>query len=220
MDYTNLYEFQTDSGMIVPSDQSVLLGIQTKFQEIFGTDLDLSAETPVGRLVEAFAILTKSTLGVTAQSANQFNINYATGIYLDSIAQIFGLSRIPATASNITVRCFFSGVVNGTPTVPRGALISDSATGTTYSIDSPIERTQQVDVDTGYYIGIGTATAVTTGPNAPQPNSVTHIQSSIQGWVGVTNTGINYVGTDIETDAASVDESLKPGRSAWGSQAP
>ena len=97
MDYTNLYDFQTASGVIVPNDSSVLEGIQTKFQEIFGTDINLSAETPVGRLIEAMSIMVKTTLGVTAQSANQFNVNEATGIYLDSIGQMYNLSRIPAT---------------------------------------------------------------------------------------------------------------------------
>ena len=74
MDFTDLYDFKTDNGIVVPDDSEVLLGIQKKFQEIFGAEIDLSAETPVGRLIEAFAVIVKSTLGVTAQSANQFNI--------------------------------------------------------------------------------------------------------------------------------------------------
>ena len=69
MDYTDLYQFQTGNGIIVPTDSEVLQGIQTKFQEIFGTEIDLSAETPVGRLIEAMSIIVKSSLGVTAQCA-------------------------------------------------------------------------------------------------------------------------------------------------------
>ena len=137
MDYTNLYDFQTSTGIIMPNDSSVLLGIQKKFQEIFGTDIDLSAETPVGRLIEAFAIVVKSTLGVTAQTANQFNVNEATGIYLDSIAQIYNLKRIAGTKTKITIRCYLSDS-NQPVSIDAGSLIMCSSTGTIFSIDSTL----------------------------------------------------------------------------------
>lgn len=203
MDYTNLYNFQTSTGIIVPDDSTVLLGIQKKFQEIFGTDIDLSAETPVGRLIEAFAVVVKTTLGVTAQTANQFNVNEATGIYLDAIAQIYDLKRIAGTKTKITVKCYFSDNVTGTTTIPAGALIMSSTNGKMFSIDSAITNTgAEVEEDTGRIYAIGTATATQTGPIVAPMGSVNSIQTAVMGWNGVTNIAPTYTGTDIETDEA------------------
>lgn len=203
MDYTNLYDFQTSTGIIVPDDSSVLLGIQKKFQEIFGTDIDLSAETPVGRLIEAFSVVVKTTLGVTAQTANQFNVNEATGIYLDAIAQIYGLKRIAGTKTKITIKCYFSDNVSGTTTIPAGSLIMSTSNGKMFRIDSAITNTgAQVEEETGRRYAVGTATATQSGPIVAPVGSVNSIQTAVMGWNGVTNIGPTYTGTDIETDEA------------------
>lgn len=203
MDYTDLYNFQTSSGIVVPNDKSVLVGIQTKFQEIFGTDIDLSAETPVGRLIEAMAVVVKSTLGVTAQTANQFNVNVATGIYLDAIAQIYDLKRIAGTRTKINVRAYFSQA--STDAIPAGSLIMSSVNGEMFAIDSTISNTGKSEVlpngETRFYAD-GSATAVNVGPVIAAEGTVTSIQSAVIGWIGVTNIAPTYTGTDIETDEA------------------
>lgn len=203
MDYTNLYNFQSSAGIIVPSDEEVIANTQTKFQEIFGTDIDLSPETPVGRLVEAFAVMIKTALGVTAQSANQFNIKEATGVYLDGIGQLYNLTRIAGTKSRISIKCYFSDNPAGTNTIPAGALITANTSGASFTIDGPIENNgTQIDPETNKYFAVGTATATTTGPIVVPNGSVNNIQTAVTGWVGVTNYGTSYVGSDIESDEA------------------
>lgn len=203
MDYTDLYEFQTKTGTIVPSDADVLVGIQTKFQEIFGTDIDLSPETPVGRLIEAFAVLVKTTLGVTAQNANQFNLNESTGVYLDAIAQIYNLTRIPSTRTRIAIKCYFSdnGAMLGL-TIPVGSLIMCSANGAYFKIDAPIENKGLREEDTGRIYAIGSAVAVDPGEILAPLGSVTSIQTGVVGWTGVTNVATLYNGTNEESDDA------------------
>ena len=201
MDYTNLYNFLTSTGVIVPDDRSVLLGIQTKFQEIFGTDIDLSAETPVGRLIEAFAVVIKSTLGVTAQTANQFNVNEATGIYLDAIAQIYDLKRIAGTKTKITIKCIFSDNPSGKSTIQAGALVMCSSNGEVFRIDAAIPNVGLKDDDGNFY-AIGSATAIKTGPIVAPIGTVDSIQTAVLGWSSVTNIAPTYIGTDIETDEA------------------
>lgn len=201
MDYTNLYDFQTSTGIIVPDDTTVLLGIQQKFQEIFGTDIDLSAETPVGRLIEAFAVVVKSTLGVTAQTANQFNVNEATGLYLDAIAQIYNLKRIAGTKTKITIRCYLSDTSQPIR-ISAGSLIMCSATGALFSIDSTLYgENSEVDGQGRKYV-TGTATSTVTGPVVVPVGSVNAIQTGQMGWTGVTNISPTYIGTDLETDEA------------------
>lgn len=203
MDYTNLYEFQTSSGIIVPDDSSVLYGIQKKFQEIFGTDIDLSAETPVGRLIEAYAVIVKSTLGVTAQNANQFNINEATGVYLDAIASIYDLVRIGATKTKIQVKCFFEDGPSGSYRIPAGSYVLCTTNGALFQTDAEIVNdSTMIDEERGRPYAIGSATALKAGVVVAPAGTVTSIQSAVVGWVGVTNISPTYTGTDVETDEA------------------
>lgn len=206
MDYTDLYNFITANGIIVPSDDAILDGVREKFQEIFGTDLDVSAETPVGRLIEAFTVLIKSSLGVTAQSANQVNLDYCTGTYLDSIGRLFLLERKVGTKTRIRVRCSFSGPTASA--APMGATIMNPATGDVFQLDEAITGT----LSNGGYYGEGTATAIEDGPIEADPGTVTVIQTSAFGWLGVTNTALISIGTNLETDAA-FRERLKLSRS-------
>ena len=199
MDYNDLYEFQRDTGIIVPNQDDVLTGWQNKFSEVFGAELDLSAETSVGRLIEAISVLERSTLGITAQSANQFNVRESTGRYLDSIGNLFNLKRIAGTKSRIKIRCSFSAAV--TDAIPAGSMVSSQATGNAFLVDSMIVNSGLTDGDGRYYAD-GYATAVETGPLVASPGTVNSIQSSVLGWEAVTNTEQVYTGTDIETDGA------------------
>ena len=200
MDYTDLYNFKTDNGIIVPEDSAVLLGAQQKFQEIFGADIDLSAETPVGRLIETFAVMIKSALGVTAQSANQFNMNEATGIYLDSLAQMFNIRRIAETKTQVRIRCYFSKVPSGTTTIPAGSLIMASTTGDIFMVDEAIPNNGDLVDENGRVYNDGTATATRGGTIVVADGAVNTIQTSILGWSGVTNLSTIHTGTDLESD--------------------
>ena len=207
MDYTDLYNFQTNVGVIVPSDDEVLAGVKQKFSEIFGEDLDLSAETPVGRLIEAFAVLIRTSLGITAQAANQFNPTISTGIYLDSIGTLFDLARITGTHTKVAVKCYMGSEI----TIPAGSQIQSSLTGDLFSIDADIvgEPIGADDLDDAFvksrdgvnYVGYGTATANATGPISGNVGTITVVQNAVVGWYGVTNTQILRIGSDVETDA-------------------
>ena len=201
MDYTNLYEFQTGNGVIVPTDSDVLQGIQEKFQEIFGSEIDLSAETPVGRLIESMSIIVKSTLGVTAQCANQFNLNEATGSFLDSLGEIYNIKRIPGTNTRVVIRCYFSTEYSGDIEIPAGSLISAGESGELFRTDSVISSADsQTEPDTGRLFTIGTATSVDVGHIVVEADTSASISTGTPGWIGVSVDSVAYMGTDVETD--------------------
>ena len=166
MDYLDLYDFRTETGVVVPNDANILLSVQEQFKNIFGNDLDLSPETPVGRLIEGFAVLIKSALGVTAQNANQIDPQTATGLYLDAIAALFGLKRNPATKTKIGIVCKFntSMAFVGEVGVPKGSYIISSDTADKFVVDEDIVPSRNAEDGTGYSYGTGTATAVEYGP--------------------------------------------------------
>ena len=91
--FEDLYNFVDNSGITIPVTTDVKTSVENTFKRIFGADLDVSDETPVGRLIEAITLLFVNVLGVNAQNANGFNVNTAFGVYLDALASIFGLSR-------------------------------------------------------------------------------------------------------------------------------
>lgn len=91
--FENLYQFIDATGIVIPYTDEVKTSVENTFKEIFGADLDVSEETPVGRLIEAVTMLYVTFLGVNAQNANGFNIRTATGEYLDALGNIYGLLR-------------------------------------------------------------------------------------------------------------------------------
>lgn len=199
MDYTDLYNFQKTSGTIVPNDAEIISGVQERFKDIFGAELDLSAETPVGRLIEAFSVLVKTTLGVTAQCANQFNPEIATGPFLDSIAAIFNLKRNPPLRTEIKVRCFFSNNTTASD-IPAGTSVMSSETGDTFTIQSPIIASTATPIGEGRFYGESIAIADEYGPVPGTVGTVDVLQNSGMGWLGVTNTELIKVGRFEETD--------------------
>lgn len=91
--FGNLYDYKTKNGTIIPVTANVKSTIEQAFKDIFGSDLSIEAETPMGRLVEALTFLFVDVLGVNAQNANSFNPEVAAGQYLDSLGKLWGISR-------------------------------------------------------------------------------------------------------------------------------
>ena len=70
---TDIYSFVTSSGIVVPDTANIKSSIQQKLRDIFGDEIDLTDETPAGRLVDALTIFYKGVLDVNAQNATQIN---------------------------------------------------------------------------------------------------------------------------------------------------
>ena len=68
--FEDLYNFVDNSGITIPVTTDVKTSVENTFKRIFGADLDVSDETPVGRLIEAITLLFVNVLGVNAQNAN------------------------------------------------------------------------------------------------------------------------------------------------------
>lgn len=93
-----LFQFSADKGIVIPDTQDVKARITEALSAIFGQTVSTDETTPMGRFIEAITMLFVNVCGVNAQNANGLNPKYATGIWLDAIGGIFGLSR--ATGEN------------------------------------------------------------------------------------------------------------------------
>lgn len=91
--FAPLYDYATKNGIVIPATSDIRTKVENEFKRIFGADIDTTAETPIGRLIEAITLLFVDICGVNAQNANGINPNSATGAYLDNIAALFGITR-------------------------------------------------------------------------------------------------------------------------------
>lgn len=98
--FGNLYDHQTKNGIIIPQTSSVKATIEQAFKDIFGADMSIEAETPMGRLVEAMTLLFVDVLGVNAQNANSLNPEVAAGAFLDSLGKLWGIDRFEEEADS------------------------------------------------------------------------------------------------------------------------
>lgn len=88
-----LSDYATPNGVVIPQTSEIRRTIENMMRQIFGSDLNIDPETPVGRLVEALTFMFVDTLGVNAQNANNFNPENAIGSYLDSLGKLWNVGR-------------------------------------------------------------------------------------------------------------------------------
>ena len=119
----NYYDYITETGVIVPDTETVLSELQAMMRELFGQDMDLTAETPQGRLLEMWARNREFCIQICAMVSNMLNLNKASGFVLDDLGAMFLLSRKPA--SSTTVAVMMRGVA-GT-IIPAGTRLKTTA---------------------------------------------------------------------------------------------
>ena len=112
----------TSTGISVPSTDDVKAGMWQLLQTAFGSNLTQTENTPQGQLaVTQTAVLQDRDAQLVAMM-NQFDPQFATGRFQEAIANIYFLTRKPAT--NSTAQVTFTGL-NGI-VIPVGFQVQDS----------------------------------------------------------------------------------------------
>lgn len=184
----NYYDYITGQGVIVPDTSEILTEIQNEFKAVFGEDLDLTATTTQGRLIEMFQRNRTFCIQICALVSNMLNLNRASGFILDDLGSLFLISRQSATHTTTSV--VLSGVA-GT-IIPAGTRLQ--------TVDGKIfENTQSYTIEEG-----GTVTAQyqaqETGEIPCQPNTLTVILDRINGLESANNPAQAVLGRDLESD--------------------
>jgi len=152
-------------------------------------DLDVSADSDTGLFIGVLADALGAQWSVAEAAYTASYPDGATGVPLENICAITGITRLPATYSEVEVTC--TGTV-GTH-VSAGTLFSTGA------------GTPQVSVVTTVTIPAGGTVvaqckATVTGPNYFYAGTVTTIETPVAGLVSVSNALDQYIlGNDIET---------------------
>lgn len=181
------YDYLTNKGVIVPDTSTVLTDVQQEFKDLLGGDLDVSPETPQGRIIELIARCRTFVLQTAAASSNVFNLNKANGFGLDDLGSLFLLSRNPATYTTTSV---VLGGVNGT-IVPAGTRLQTTDGDIFVNTENYTIGSAENAVFRAEKLGI-----------VPCPvGTLTIILDAVNGLETATNVSTS-LGTDLESDNA------------------
>lgn len=167
-------KYMTANGFIARDTQEIINTLNNSFQEIFGSDIDLSATSAFGQYVSILSIMIKSFWDELQESYTCRDIMMASNTCLDTIATQFNLTRLSKTATTVkNVMCYGS---EGT-IIEAGKLVRQSTQTINYSIDSniTISKTNARDINIIINnLGIGINYIVTI-------NSINYSYTSILG---------------------------------------
>ena len=90
---STVYKQAIENGLIMPDTSSVKDSVESAFKSIFGSEINTSAQSAIGRLIECITMFVVNSIGINAQNANQNNPTFSTGEYLDSCGALFGVER-------------------------------------------------------------------------------------------------------------------------------
>lgn len=97
-----------DTGVVIPTEESVLQGLLEDFNQAFGGNLNKNLDTPQGQLASSLAAIIADRDNQLARLMNQVNPDYAEGAMQDAIAKIYFLERKPETKAQAV--CEFIGL--------------------------------------------------------------------------------------------------------------
>ena len=182
------YDLVTATGVVVPDTAAVRTDVEAEYKRIFGADLDVSPETPQGRLIEVNALSRSNTVMFNALVANQINPDVATGVFLDALAALTDCYRAKATKS--TVAATLTGAA-GT-VIPARARARTTA-GDVFYLENAVTLPLS---------GIATGTFLSRddGPVAAPAGSLTSIADGILGWETVSNPAAAVLGAEEQSD--------------------
>lgn len=182
------YTYINSQGVIVPDTSTVQEQVTQDLVNVFGQDLDTTPETVEGRFIQCLTDYRTNTLAINAQNANQINLRYATGRFLDAIGAFFGLDRISATSSRVLATV--TGVEN--TVIPAGSQAKTTNGDIFYAEnDITIGLTSSA---TGYFLSLE------KGQIPCSAHSLNKIVNAVLGWETIDNTASANEGTKQESD--------------------
>lgn len=102
IDWSNFLQFN-GNGVVVATYAEIYKALVKKFQDIWGSDIDLSSASADGVFVNTYALIINNILLSFKKFYESLNVNTATGAALDVLCNLTNVTRKPATASTCPV---------------------------------------------------------------------------------------------------------------------
>lgn len=193
-----VYDFisQLDQGVIVVDTNVISSQVQNEYLDLFGNDLNLSANTPQGMLITAETLARVTVAENNVALANQINPNVAGGIFLDAIMALTNpFIRTPSTPS--VVFATLNGV-SGT-VIPAGSIVSETGSGNSNQFMTIVDNT----IPMGGALTNVQFNSIVNGPIPSNAGTLTVIVTPVLGWNTVTNSTAVLLGTLTQPDSSA-----------------
>lgn len=191
------YEYVSPEGVIVPDTSEILKTTEGEWKDTLGQDISVEEQTPQGVLIASDVAVRSEVAAGNAALANQFNPNYAGGVFLDDIWALTGGQRRAAT---------YTIIDNVTLTGVSGAVIPSGSRRATAAGDVFQLLTTVTLNSSGQ--GVGQFQALEPGPVPAPANSLTvpvRGYTSV-GWETSNNPQEGTVGRDRQSDLSAKQE--------------
>jgi hypothetical protein len=178
----------TETGIVLPEESDILTGAFNDYNTAFGGNLRYDLRNSVGQLIQAETAIIGAKNDEIANFVNGVDPRTSIGRMQDGIGQIYFLTRIAASSTTVTARCYGA---EGT-IIYAGATAQDQA-GNVYSCTNG----GTIPAFTGY-IEL-TFSCSTFGPIACPIGFLNKIYKAIPGWDSIDNLVAGTPGNDVET---------------------
>ncbi|MEF9678894.1 baseplate J/gp47 family protein [Pectobacterium aroidearum] len=188
---SELYSYIEETGVVVPDASDIKEGVETEFKGALGENMSTAPDTPQGRLISGEVSARRAVAVNNATLANQINPTLATGVFLESICALLGITRKSESPSVI------SGVLlTGIPLteIPAGSRArSDSG--------DYFATTQRVVLDTSGRATVDFSSVELGAITCPAGGLIT-VVDAVLGWETVSNINAAVPGEARQSDIA------------------
>lgn len=186
----------TENGIEIADATDIYNAVMALFVAAFALQnkqLNTSGTTPQGQLATSLAAIINNKNIDFLKMCNNFDIDKATGIWLDALCALFNISRKPATPTIVSCTC----------TGLAGTVISGKNTA---------NPSRAMDTNGNMYVCSSTTTIPAGGSVAVQfenevggaiscaANTLTTIVTTTPGWDTINNSADGVIGDNVETD--------------------
>lgn len=183
----------TATGFEAKTAAEILADVEAAQKAALGSDLDVSAEQPLGQINTILAAKLRELWELAEVVYNARIPAGATYAALDGVAEITGLARLAATYGTVTLTVTLGAGV----TLPAGAIASVTGQPTNRWV-----TTAAAVNSSGVQAPVSVAArAETAGLYRANAGTITVIATPTTGWVSVTNAADATPGAPAETDA-------------------
>ena len=124
----------TANGFVAKDLQQCKNELESMFQGLFGQDVDLDPDGPIGQLVGGLAVREANMWELAQSVYSAFDPDSAEGVVQDKTAALTNVTRIEATATQVVEALFGS---NGT-VIPYLHIIKQSSTGQQFQLKGAV----------------------------------------------------------------------------------
>jgi uncharacterized phage protein gp47/JayE len=183
--------YVTADGLTLPTYAEIFAGIEARLRADVDPAIDLTAASPDGQIVGAFSAALRDAWEGLAYLHTAYDPNDAQGVYAENIAALTGTTRMPATASYVTVAVTHDAGYSAA----EGEIVAHVSG---YPDRVFTNAAIPVQALAGTVNCVFTCTE--TGPVPAPAGTLTVIDSSPTGTTAITNAADATLGSDEETD--------------------